>query len=40
MNALFPETEIGVAAQETLIKWENGDKETVDLWKKMNGWCI
>lgn len=21
-----------------LLKWENGDKEVVDLWKKMNGW--
>jgi arginyl-tRNA synthetase len=26
------------AAQEMLVKWENGDEETVDLWKKMNGW--
>lgn len=26
------------AAQEMLLKWENGDKEVVDLWKKMNGW--
>lgn len=25
-------------AQELLIKWEKGDAETVDLWKKMNGW--
>ena len=25
-------------AQEMLRKWEAGDKETVDLWKKMNGW--
>ncbi len=25
-------------AQEMLFKWENGDKETVDLWKMMNGW--
>ncbi|KJS06131.1 MAG: arginyl-tRNA synthetase [Flavobacteriales bacterium BRH_c54] len=25
-------------AQEMLLKWENGDKEVVDLWKKMNGW--
>jgi arginyl-tRNA synthetase len=27
-------------AQELLRKWESGDIETVDLWKKMNGWTI
>jgi arginyl-tRNA synthetase len=25
-------------AQDLLIKWEKGDAETVDLWKKMNSW--
>ena len=25
-------------AQEMLLKWEQGDAETVDLWKKMNNW--
>ena len=25
-------------AKEMLLKWEAGDKETVSLWKKMNGW--
>ncbi len=25
-------------AQELLRKWEAGDKETIDLWKKMNAW--
>jgi arginyl-tRNA synthetase len=25
-------------AQRLLVLWENGDKETVDLWNKMNGW--
>ena len=25
-------------AQQMLVKWEQGDKEVVDLWKKMNGW--
>ena len=25
-------------AQQMLLKWEQGDKETVNLWKKMNGW--
>ena len=26
-------------AQELLIKWESGDKETIDLWSKMNTWA-
>lgn len=25
-------------AQQMLVKWEQGDEETVDLWKKMNRW--
>jgi arginyl-tRNA synthetase len=29
---------IMLEAQEMLLKWENGDKEVVDLWKKMNAW--
>ncbi len=27
-------------AREMLLKWENGDPETVELWKRMNGWAI
>ncbi|WP_400080805.1 arginine--tRNA ligase [Winogradskyella sp. R77965] len=27
-----------LAAQEMLIKWEAGDEDVVELWKKMNGW--
>ncbi len=27
-------------AQEMLRLWENGDKETLELWKKMNDWTI
>jgi len=27
-----------LAAQNMLRQWEAGDKEVVDLWKKMNGW--
>lgn len=27
-----------VAAQELLQKWEANDKETIDIWKMMNGW--
>ena len=26
------------AAQEMLLKWENGDTETIELWKTMNSW--
>lgn len=25
-------------AQKMLVKWEQGDEETIALWKKMNGW--
>lgn len=31
-------TEIMKAAQAMLLKWEEGDKEVTDLWKKMNSW--
>jgi arginyl-tRNA synthetase len=27
-----------LAAQEMLLKWEQGDEATLTLWKKMNGW--
>ena len=27
-------------AQELLVKWEEGDKETTNLWKKMNKWAL
>jgi arginyl-tRNA synthetase len=27
-------------ARELLLKWEAGDKETVDLWRKMNEWTV
>ena len=27
-------------AQEMLKKWEQGDKQTLDLWKKMNTWAL
>ena len=39
-DELFLETEIGQAAQKMLRDWENGDPETVALWKKMNGWVF
>lgn len=28
------------SAQEMLRKWENGDEETLKLWKQMNGWAL
>ncbi len=31
-------TELMKEAQQMLLKWEQGDAETVELWKKMNGW--
>ena len=37
---LFSKTKIGAAAQETLIKWENNDPETIELWKTMNSWVL
>jgi arginyl-tRNA synthetase len=29
-----------IEAQETLLKWERKDKETIALWKKMNQWVL
>jgi arginyl-tRNA synthetase len=38
---LFSKKEISEEkAQEMLIQWENKDKETLELWKKMNKWAI
>lgn len=31
-------TELMEEAQQMLLKWEQGDAETVNLWKRMNGW--
>src|SRR6187402_1014546 len=31
-------TQIMAEAKEMLRKWEAGDKEIIELWKKMNGW--
>jgi arginyl-tRNA synthetase len=33
------EASIFKEAQEMLVKWEDGDKEVVELWKMMNSWC-
>ena len=32
------EAPIMKATQEMLLKWEEGDPEVMDLWKRMNGW--
>ena len=32
------QSEMLAGAREMLRKWESGDKEVVDLWKKMNSW--
>lgn len=37
---LFLDTEIGQAAQEMLIAWENDDPEVRALWETMNEWVI
>lgn len=39
-DELFLEVEIGRAAQEMLVKWEQGDAEIRKLWETMNGWVI
>ncbi len=32
--------DLELEAQEMLRKWEKGDKETLNLWKKMNSWTL
>lgn len=32
--------ELEQEAQEMLLKWEKGDKQTLALWKKMNSWAL
>ena len=39
-DELFAKTEIGLAAQDILKKWENNDPETINLWKTMNSWVL
>ena len=34
-NTISP---LGSQARELLLKWEDGDEETIALWRKMNGW--
>ncbi len=38
-NKYFNEHSVlGSETKEMLLRWEAGDKETIDLWKMMNGW--
>lgn len=38
-NTYFNEySQLGAEAKEMLLKWEAGDEEVRNLWKKMNGW--
>jgi len=39
-DAAEAQTQSMKKAQELLRNWEAGDAETVELWKKMNGWAI
>ena len=33
------QTPLLLEAREMLVKWEQGDKETIALWEMMNAWC-
>jgi arginyl-tRNA synthetase len=38
-NTYFNEySALGAEAREMLRRWESGDPDTIDLWRKMNGW--
>ncbi len=39
-DELFLETDLGQEAQEMLRRWEAGDPEVRELWKKMNSWVF
>ncbi len=34
------ESPLGAEVRELLLKWEDGDAETLSLWKQMNGWVL
>ncbi len=40
INKEKPELKLEEQAQKMLVKWEQGDKETIALWKKMNDWAL
>jgi arginyl-tRNA synthetase len=39
-NKVKEDESLAKEAQDLLISWEAGDKETLDLWNKMNQWAI
>ncbi len=39
-DELFLETEVGRAAQDMLVAWEQGEVEVRRLWETMNGWVL
>ena len=39
-NRVKEDKNLAKEAQDLLISWEAGDKETLDLWNKMNKWAI
>lgn len=39
-DELFADTEIGLATQQMLRAWEDGDENVRALWAKMNGWVL
>jgi arginyl-tRNA synthetase len=39
-NDLFLKTELGAAAHEMLVAWENGDDDVRALWRMMNDWVL
>lgn len=36
----YPNSKYMSQAREMLVKWEKGDKETLDLWKTLNSWVF
>ncbi len=37
---LFLRTNLGRMAQDMLVKWEHGNEETRELWRRMNAWVL
>ena len=39
-NKKNPKLKLEEKAQDLLLKWEEGDKETIELWKKLMKWVF